>query len=117
MREVADEMARSAQKANEIQARWDAAYRQRQMALERTQRLAAAKLKRETGYGLGMSMEGYLFLKDGMSKFEVDLILDCTGEQGVESRNLEIYRWHEGFKRVHCTFRNGGLISKAQFGL
>ncbi|MCI0357057.1 MAG: hypothetical protein L0211_01050 [Planctomycetaceae bacterium] len=117
-RQVADELDRFNRKSSELEARMAAAHRQWREARERVQRLAEAKEKRETGYGLGMTMEGYLFLKDGMSKLEVDLILDHDGgEQVAQHGNLEIYHWHEGFKGVHCTFRNGGLISKAQFGL
>ncbi|MCE9526478.1 MAG: hypothetical protein K8R36_10530 [Planctomycetales bacterium] len=117
IRQIANEMAQWAEKMNEVEVRLDAAGRQWREARESSQSLTAEKEKREKGYGLGMSMDGYLFLKDGLSKYEVDLILDCIGEQQAESGNLEIHQWHKGFRRVHCTFRNGGLISKAQFGL
>jgi hypothetical protein len=117
LRQMADAMAKKAQAFNGLQSRISAAEREWQAAQELARRLAEEKRKRETGEGLGMTMEGFLFLKDGMSKWEIDLIFDCPGELSVQSDNLEIYEWRSGFKGVNCTFRNGQLISKAQFGL
>jgi len=78
---------------------------------------AADKRKRETGYGLGLTREGYEFLKQGMSKWEVDLILDCTGEEHSRAGSYATYHWGQGFKGVTATFAGGQLVSKAQLGL
>ncbi|QDU26387.1 hypothetical protein ETAA8_14650 [Anatilimnocola aggregata] len=128
MIEIQGQFQRDATRANSLNERVLVATRQCVEAHERTQReaaeqkarenrLLAEKQKREYGWGLGMTMEGFRYLKDGTSKFEVDMVLDCYGEPSVKSGNLEIYQWREGFKFINCTFRSGELISKAQAGL
>ena len=117
LQSLAKEMTPKAQLANDLNARIQAADKEWQAAREQAQRLAEEKHKRETGEGLGMTMQGFLFLKEGMSKWEVDLILDCTGELSVQSESHSIYHWRNGLSGVNCTFHRGELVSKAQFGL
>lgn len=69
------------------------------------------------GYGLGMTMAGYRFLKDGMSKVEVDLILDCTGVEQSHADSITIYAWQKGMANIVVTCDDGKLIAKSQFGL
>jgi len=71
----------------------------------------------KTGYHLGMTMEGYEFIDEGMSKWQVDTILNCVGVEISSSGSLATYSWRHGFKGLTATFQDGRLISKAQSGL
>jgi len=77
----------------------------------------AEQYRREHGYGLGMTTSGYLFLKNGMSKLDVDAVLGCFGEEQSRAGSLRVYAWEKGFAQVVATFRNDKLVSKSQFGL
>jgi len=57
------------------------------------------------------------FLKDGMSKGEVDLILDCTGVEQSHADSITIYAWQKGLTNIVATFDDGKLVAKSQFGL
>lgn len=73
--------------------------------------------KNPRGYGLGMTMEGYRFLKDGMNKLEVDLILGCTGVEQSHADSITVYFWKKGLAIIIASFNSDKLISKTQAGL
>jgi len=94
----------------------DEARRREQEQRELAQR-EAEEYRRARGYGLGMTTSGYLFLKNGMSKLDVDAVLGCFGEEQSRAGSLRVYAWEKGFAQVVATFRNDKLVSKSQFGL
>jgi len=77
----------------------------------------AKEKKRQSGEGLGVTMAGYSFLKDGMSRWDVDLVLDCFGEEQSRSSDLAVYVWKKGSAHIIVTFDNDKLVSKSHFGL
>jgi len=77
----------------------------------------AVEKKQKSGEGLGMTMAGYRFLKDGMSRWDVDLVLDCFGEEQSRTGDLSIYVWQKGSAHIIVTFDEDKLISKSHYGL
>ena len=73
--------------------------------------------KQETGYGLGMTSEGYQFLKNGMARWEVSMILECPGVEQSRAGNLATYVWRKAFANIVTTFEDDKLVAKAQSGL
>lgn len=72
----------------------------------------------ERGWNKGITMAGYLALNDGMSRYEVCMILDSFSyEEQSSAGPLATYAWQDGFKTIIVTFRNDALIAKGQVGL
>ncbi|HZZ27450.1 MAG TPA: hypothetical protein VFE46_05530 [Pirellulales bacterium] len=80
-------------------------------------RQLATQSARDLGYGVGVTMEGYNFLRDGIEKWEADVILNSTGVERSRSGNLVVYCWKDGSKIITATFSSDKLVSKAQSGL
>jgi len=66
---------------------------------------------------LGMTVEGYESLVEGMGSSQVDRALGCAGVEQSSSGDLTTYLWQDGFKIITATFENDRLIGKAQAGL
>jgi hypothetical protein len=88
----------------------------RQKEQER-QHQKAEERKRQSGEGLGMTMEGYRFLRNGMGKMEVDQILGCFGVEQSNAEGITLYAWKKGFAIIIATFDGDKLIAKSQSGL
>ncbi|HEY4759060.1 MAG TPA: hypothetical protein VIH42_00625 [Thermoguttaceae bacterium] len=80
-------------------------------------RKEAEEKKRQSGEGLGVTMAGYRFLKDGMSRWDVDLVLDCFGVEQSRSGDLAVYVWKKGSAHIVVTFDEDKLVAKSHFGL
>jgi hypothetical protein len=83
-----------------------------------TRQLAEDKAARQKqGHDLGVSMDAYNRIRDGMSLFEVYEIVGEWGTEVSSAGDLKTYTWSDGFKSIVCTTDGGEIIAKAQFGL
>ncbi|MBI3466098.1 MAG: hypothetical protein HY000_24040 [Planctomycetes bacterium] len=70
-----------------------------------------------TPYHLGVTMDGFLALQEGMSKSDVDWVLNGNPKLVNAIGPQTTYTWEDGSKLIGVVFHNDNLAGKWQSGL